>query len=685
MSDDPTRRVLTAVKESAESRLGVVLGLRKDLSLRVATVRDGSIMQAAGLLVNDILLTINGQPVPSKPSEATELLKAAPAGSLELCIRRGEIIAPPSSRPPPPVPSSRSAPAAASLIEQAVNFVVHSEGTAPLERRLDFLRRSKGLSDEQAREVVRLAEARTTTADVQPPGTPTSEPKRHVVFLVPGEAPGHIHPLLPLIRSFCEGGECLVTCFADGAPDSEREGEVSLTSPMGIALQAAGASLRFYRNDGRLATEERLNRKWWGRQFQRLPFLIDELKKELQPPPDVLLYDVYLAIGPIAARVCGIPCVGIITFSGPGMMTASESDANRAHFEPIREWLKEATGLELYEFGLPALSWYNSSTGLNLVCNIDELYAGLCTDAQRRQFGSLTFACVGTMIGPTDRRPAGGGAVAAQTTSADASLLEDLRARRAGGKRILLLSLGTMLVGPFWPPKRLPSNESGGNLGANDDGRGSGPGGATEEGKRRALSDYNGKEFAQWVWRVAADAFGDRGASDDGALVLGGGAADGRTDAGAASSEWVVVLSVGNKPDALEGIELPSNFLAFPRVPQLELLPICDAFVTHGGMGSVMEAVLHRVPMAVIPIFGDQIHNADAVQANEFGLSFRYPLSTLGAAALRRGVEAISQPGSAQAKALDAAARRLEMGGGAERARDLVLTAAARFDVDALE
>ena len=33
--------------------------------------------------------------------------------------------------------------------------------------------------------------------------------------------------------------------------------------------------------------------------------------------------------------------------------------------------------------------------------------------------------------------------------------------------------------------------------------------------------------------------------------------------------------------------------MAAAVVPQLELLPLCDAFITHGGMGSVME-VRHR-------------------------------------------------------------------------------------------
>ena len=215
-------------------------------------------------------------------------------------------------------------------VEAAVDFLIRSS-EAPLERRLGFLRRSKGLSEGQISEACRLLDMRTP---------------KHVLFLVPGEAPGHINPLLPLIRSFCES-KCVVTVFADGAPTSSaREGEVHDESPLGRAILATGASLRFYRNDGRLASEPRLSATWWGRQFQRLPALVDELRA-LQPPPTCLIYDVFLGVAPAAAHICGIPSVGMITYCGPGMMVSSESESNRAAFQPIREWLTEICGVDL--------------------------------------------------------------------------------------------------------------------------------------------------------------------------------------------------------------------------------------------------------------------------------------------------------------------------------------------------
>ena len=320
-----------------------------------------------------------------------------------------------------------------------------------------------------------------------------------------------------------------------------------------------------------------------------------------------------------------------------------------------------------FTFGLPSMSWYNSSTRLNLVCTCEELFCPLQTAAQHEQFGELSFECVGTMHSGESDAPSARAAVLGFP-------LEDLKALRAAGKRLLLLSLGTMLVGPFWPPAKLPSDDDGGNLGENDDGGRHGSSG----GVFKALSEHDGKEFAQRVWRIAFEAFGaDR--PSRGSRGTGSEHEAAASSAVPAGDDWVVIMSIGAKPDALEELTLPSNFMAFPTVPQLELLPLCDAFVTHGGMGSVMEAVIYRVPMAVVPIFGDQIHNADAVQAAGLGTSFRYPLRTLHAEALRAAVHGMIDPGSGYARALEGAARKLEVSGGARRARDLVLKAAARL------
>ena len=88
-----------------------------------------------------------------------------------------------------------------------------------------------------------------------------------------------------------------------------------------------------------------------------------------------------------------------------------------------------------------------------------------------------------------------------------------------------------------------------------------------------------------------------------------------------------------------------------------------------------MEALLHRVPLAVIPVFGDQIWNADRAGAAGLGVSFRYPLRTLTADALAEATAALCDAGEGNPyrRAVDEAADAMEREGGAARAAELVL------------
>lgn len=62
----------------------------------------------------------------------------------------------------------------------------------------------------------------------------------------------------------------------------------------------------------------------------------------------------------------------------------------------------------------------------------------------------------------------------------------------------------------------------------------------------------------------------------------------------------------------------PPNWTVCDRVVQQEVLSRADVFVTHGGSNSFHEAVLHRVPMVVVPFFGDQV--LVARRAEELGI-----------------------------------------------------------------
>lgn len=64
------------------------------------------------------------------------------------------------------------------------------------------------------------------------------------------------------------------------------------------------------------------------------------------------------------------------------------------------------------------------------------------------------------------------------------------------------------------------------------------------------------------------------------------------------------------------------NVHFFKRVPQLEVLKHADVFITHGGMGSIKEAIEYKVPMLVYPLdpHYDQNGNALKVEAKKIGL-----------------------------------------------------------------
>ena len=85
--------------------------------------------------------------------------------------------------------------------------------------------------------------------------------------------------------------------------------------------------------------------------------------------------------------------------------------------------------------------------------------------------------------------------------------------------------------------------------------------------------------------------------------------------------ELNLVLATGRhtRPEALQ--PLPPNVLVVERAPQLALLARARAMITHGGLGSIKECLLHGVPMLVFPLAVDQPGNAARVVHHGLGLS----------------------------------------------------------------
>merc|ERR1712217_983264 len=138
----------------------------------------------------------------------------------------------------------------------------------------------------------------------------------------------------------------------------------------------------------------------------------------------------------------------------------------------------------------------------------------------------------------------------------------------------------------------------------------------------------------------------------------------------------LVVMSVGGMADALDGLpSAPDNFILRDAVPQLELLPRCSAFLTHGGANSMHEGLSFGVPLAVVPLFGDQPTNGDSVVKCGAGVTFRYPLYTLNSKALQDAMCTLLEDGSSNKYVASAqtVSEKLRSAGGVPAAANIIL------------
>lgn len=86
-----------------------------------------------------------------------------------------------------------------------------------------------------------------------------------------------------------------------------------------------------------------------------------------------------------------------------------------------------------------------------------------------------------------------------------------------------------------------------------------------------------------------------------------------------ADLDVTVVATTGATRDPAGFDAVPDNVRVRRFVPYADLLPHCDAVLTHGGFGTTMSALVHGIPLVVLPLGSDQPWNGANTKA--LGLS----------------------------------------------------------------
>ncbi|MCA1674849.1 MAG: glycosyltransferase [Actinobacteria bacterium] len=86
-----------------------------------------------------------------------------------------------------------------------------------------------------------------------------------------------------------------------------------------------------------------------------------------------------------------------------------------------------------------------------------------------------------------------------------------------------------------------------------------------------------------------------------------------------------LAVGLGDTTDPAALGTLPPHVRVQRWMPQQQVMPHAAAMICHGGAGSVLTGLTWGVPMAILPIFGDQPANADRVTALGAGIALDGP------------------------------------------------------------
>jgi len=471
---------------------------------------------------------------------------------------------------------------------------------------------------------------------------------------------GHTNPSFPVARSLlAKGHQVHYFTHESIRPAVESTGAVFHS----VAAYHAAYSEKRYQVDSQirlfagLIQEHGLKEGGTNTGFMMLNISkVSNLAVELQLPgtlafldevrPHVVVYDAMLICRDalFAARMRGIPAVSLLTVAGPGAY-ADHMTAGVAH----EAWVSELEGFaphvaatrrlnEKYGLGLPVVEpplLMLSRATTHLVTTSESLQDPMYPElAQAYKAQGATFAFVGPLLDETEGAVRLGMAKGKEDAGGS-EVLAAAREAKAAGRRIVIASMGTLLT------SNLP--------------------GIGEDGRPRGLC---GRELCQGAWGGLFDAFG----------------------AASASEGPLLIVSLGNRADALDGLARPPNALCPMGLPQVDLLRLgVDLFVTHGGQNSFMESMSNGTPVVVCPGFGDQIVNATKAKTLGVGLPVYRPDPDAGMAAeaaaeyrvsVRRAAAAV-MGAPAFGQAAGRVASELKQAGGVPGAVQVLLDVAA--------
>ncbi len=133
-----------------------------------------------------------------------------------------------------------------------------------------------------------------------------------------------------------------------------------------------------------------------------------------------------------------------------------------------------------------------------------------------------------------------------------------------------------------------------------------------------------------------------------------------------ATTEHRVIVSKGPLADQ---ITLHDNQAGEGFLPQPAILPQVDLVITHGGNNTVTEAFHHGKPMIVLPLFWDQVDNAQRVDETGFGR--RLATYDFRDEELTDAIDELLADRSLAGR-LTAMSKRIKAGSGTVRAADLI-------------